>query len=77
VIAIDGKPAQMADLSAARERLRNLPAGTVVRFDILRGKDRSTVQVRLRNLVPPQGGANYSPAADFSVRFRSNSRILT
>lgn len=53
IIAIDGKPAQMADLSDVRERLRTYPAGKVVRIEVVRGTARKTFDVTLRDLIPP------------------------
>jgi hypothetical protein len=55
---IDGRTSQTADLSDVRQRLRTLPAGTVVRLDVTRDSDHKTFDVTLRDLIPVAGGAS-------------------
>ena len=51
ITAIEGKPAKSEELSDARTLLRSLPAGSVVTLALLRGTDRRTVKVTLRDLI--------------------------
>jgi Aspartyl protease/PDZ domain len=53
VLSIDGKPPQMADLSEVRTRLRTLPSGTSIHFNITRAEHHQTIEVTLQNLVSP------------------------
>ncbi len=52
ITRIDGQVPQTADLADVRQRLRNLPSGTVVRLDVTRDTDHQTFDVRLQDLIP-------------------------
>ena len=51
ILEVDGKPPAELSLPALRERLRNDPPGTRVRFTVLRAGTRDEVVVVLRDLV--------------------------
>jgi hypothetical protein len=51
VIAIDGADAKSITLSDMRAMLRDKPAGSVVTLTVLRGGDRKTIAITLRDLI--------------------------
>jgi hypothetical protein len=51
VTAVDGKPVQPGDLPAIRVKLRNDPPGTEVTFDVLRGREKKTLKIFLRDQI--------------------------
>ena len=51
ITGMDGKPAQMSSLSDTRMSLRDLPPGTVVHLDFLRGEARQAANIKLRDLI--------------------------
>lgn len=51
IVALNGKPARMEELSDARAMLRNLPAGTRVPVQVRRGSESLSVEIVLRDLI--------------------------
>ena len=51
IVGVNGKPATSIALYDMRRILRTEPAGTVIRLDVLRGKEKMAVSLTLRDLI--------------------------
>jgi S1-C subfamily serine protease len=51
IVEVDGKPAASIPVYDMRKKLRNDPVGTVIGLTVMRGGERKSISVTLRDLI--------------------------